>query len=393
LLLFPFPAFAQTQIAPPEKIRAVQQRPNVNESAPTVVPELYWQLQRTAEARITEAHLQAKIFVQSGSGIVISQDPLPGTKVATGTVVNITIGQPQLLLTAGSPTAKINQNVTFTATLEPPLPKTATPAAMAYVPPQAKYTFNWDDNTQTGPTDSTTVPHSYGTARTYNVTANVQVGKLLLPSNAVTVTVENPVQAPAYSVYLGVDPRTVETGNKVVASVTVKPAPPQGTSYTFVWGDGARETTQSATATHSYGPPAKRHAIQAVVNIRGTEIRSNPVQVQVTVPRPPRGNPPSPQETTSWPTWQIIVAVVIGLAVLIGGYKLIRSGSGKPSPQPQHLPKSLSVVAKPGPVHHEIQQPQRIRVKPSVHIRSGCTSQATMKPVEGIARKRSASNA
>lgn len=102
----------------------------------------------------------------------------------------------------------------------------------------------------------------------------------------------------------------------------------------------------------------------------------------------------SPPATTSWPTWQLVISTVIGVAVLIGGYKLILARSQKPpAPQPQNFPPSLSVIAKPGPVHQKIQQPEKIRAKPSVHIRSGCTSQAILSPALGIVKKRSESNA
>lgn len=84
-----------------------------------------------------------------------------------------------------------------------------------------------------------------------------------------------------------------------------------------------------------------------------------------------------------------VAAAAVATAVAL---RLIRTRSQKTSLPPQP-PPSLSVIAKPGPVDHEIQQPEKIRAKPSVHIRSGCTSQAIVSPAQGIAKNRSASNA
>ncbi|HEY6967871.1 MAG TPA: PASTA domain-containing protein [Candidatus Angelobacter sp.] len=365
------------------------QQPGVNETTLTTVPELYWQDERTAIGRLEESHLRAMVPPQTETGIVISQTPAPGTQVKIGTAVSITIGEPQLVLKASAPSVKINQNVEFTATLEPPLPSSLTTARES-VRPQARYTFNWDDNTQTGPTASDNSPHSYSAARAYNVSAKVQIGNFSLASNVVTVTVENPVQPPSYRVNLKVAPTKIETGGQVVASATVTPEPPLGTSYIFSWGDGKRDTSQSPTAPHEYGPPAKRHLVQVFVNINGAEIRSNPVVIDVTAPLPP-GPGPTPQPT-GWPTWQIVVAVAVAVLILGGAYKLIRSKKSAPAPQPPHVPESLSVIAKPGPIHYTIQKPEAIRARPSVGIRSGCTIQTSLKPTEGIARKRSASN-
>src|SRR5215471_19762897 len=106
VLMFVFCVSAQNP--PAERVRTLQQ-PGISESALTVVPELYWQMERSAVARLAESHLQAAVSRQTETGIVIGQSPPPGTQVKIGTTVSITIGQPQLLLTAIPTTVKINQ--------------------------------------------------------------------------------------------------------------------------------------------------------------------------------------------------------------------------------------------------------------------------------------------
>jgi PASTA domain len=405
LLLFVFltatiAASAQRQ---PNQIKAspvlVQTKPTPNPAlvqlnraesavAITVVPELYWHSQREAEVTLQQTRLQFKV---SGEGpIVVSQEPLPGTKAPAGSAVAITLGQPQLLLSADPLSAKINTDVSFTATLEPPLPKATTVTTYAYVPSrlQARYTYLWGDNSQIGPINQDTQPHQYGSAGTYNAVATALVGNYQIKSNPVTITIPNPTQVtPAYKISLKVEPQVADVGQDVRASIAVEPSPGPGTTYRFDWGDGKQEVRSSPDATHQYQPPARKRAIHATVTINNHEFHSNPVAIAIrTVPVGP-AEQPGPEPTPS--RWPLIVGIVVAIILLAAGYRLFRRGRKSPL---QHLPPGLSITSKRGVIQHEIRNPEKIRKVAGVRIVSGCTSSTSMTPPGGI-KKRSASNA
>lgn len=363
--------------------------------AETVVPELYWHTQRDAEVMLAQAHLQLKLSAEPEGSIVVNQEPLPGNKVVTGSPVVITLGQPQLLLSADQLRAAINTNINFTATLEPPLPQTAAPVeTAAYIPPrlQATYTFYWDDSpqissSQTGATSQAEQTHRYDAPKTYNVYATAQIGSYQIKSNLVSITIPepNPV-TPSYTVNVRVEPRTVNVGDKVKATVETTPPPPPEASYKIDWGDSVQEVHNSPIATHTYSPPARKRAVHATVTVANRDFHSNAIAVEVTTPPEP-AQPPKPMPFNPWP-W--IIGIVVGIGVLAGIYKLIRRGPKLPLP---HLPQGLSITGSRGQIQHEIHHAEQIGKTAGIRFISGCTSSVTMTPQSGIARKRSTTHA
>lgn len=358
----------------------------------TVVPELYWHTQRDAEAMLVQTHLQFKVMEEGQGSIVVSQEPPPGSRVQSGSTVTITLGQPQLLLSADQLQAAINTNINFTATLEPPRPQTTAPvgAMAAYIPPklQTNYTFYWDDNSQTGPAPQEKQSHSYTDPKTYNVFATAQVGNYQIRSNPVSVTVPEPTPVtPSYAVNLRIEPRIVDVGNEVKATIDTTPPAGPDAAYKFDWGDGTQEVRSSPTATHTYSPPAHRRAVHATVTIAGRDFHSNAIAVEVRTPPEPVQQQPQPTPVDPWP-W--IIGIVIGIGAVVGIYKLIRR---RPKLPLRHLPQGLSIVGSRGQVWHEIRHAEQIGKSPGVRFISGCTSTASMTPQGGSTRKRSTSHA
>lgn len=361
----------------------------------TDVPELYWHTQREAEAMLAQAHLQFKVMGEAEGPIVVSQEPPPGSRVQSGSTVIITLGQPQLLLSADPLKAAINTNINFTAKLEPPLPQktpVGTDTIAAYNPPklQANYTFYWDDNSQTGPTPQEKQPHSYTAPKTYNVFATAQVGNYQIKSNLVSITVPEPtpVTPPtpttlSYAVNLQVSPHTVIVGNKVKATVETTPPPGPDAAYKFDWGDGTQDVRSSPTATHTYPPPARWRAVQATVTVAGHDFHSNAISVEVRTPTEPGQPEPPPPPFNPWP-W--IVGIVVGVGVLVGIYKLIRRGPKLPQ---RHLPQGISITGSRGQVRHEIRHAEQINKTPGIRFISGCTSAVSTTAQNGTTRKRS----
>lgn len=358
--------------------------------AETVVPELYWHTQRDAEVMLAQAHLQFKLSAEPEGSIVVNQEPPPGSRVVSRSTVTITLGQPQLLLSADQLRAAINTNVNFTASLEPPLPQTTGAVAMAYIPPRlyAAYTFYWDDSSQTGPVTQATLPHHYGVPKTYNVFATAQVGNYQIKSNLVSITIPepNPV-TPSYAVNVRVEPRTVNVGDKVKATVETTPPPPPETSYKIDWGDGVQEVHNSPIATHTYSPPTRKRAVHATVTVANRDFHSNAIAVEVRTP--PEPVQPDQPKSTPFNPWPWIIGIVVGIGVLAGIYKLIRRGPKLPL----HLPQGLSITSSRGQIQQEIHHAEQIGKTAGIRFISGCTSSVTMTPQSGIARKRSTTNA
>lgn len=383
----PTPAQIQPKAAQASPV-LVQQNPAASAVAFTVVPGLYWHSQREAEVMLEQAHLQFKV---SGEGpIVVSQEPLPGARIIAGSPVAITMGQPQLSLSAEPLRADINKDVAFTANLEPPLPKATPVTTYAYVPSrlQANYTYLWGDNSQTGPTDQTNPSHPYGAAGAYNAMATAQIGNYQIKSNPVTITVPAPTQVTStYRITLKVQPQIVDVGQDVNASITVEPSPAPGTTYKFDWGDGKQEVRTVANASHQYSV-ARRSAVHSTVTIDNQQFHSNPVAV--TIKAVPVAQPEQPTPEPQPSRWPLIVGVVVAVILLAAGYRLIRRGQKSPLP---HLPHGLSITSKRGIIQHEIRNAEKIRKVAGVRIVSGCTSSASMAPSGGIVKKRSASNA
>lgn len=362
--------------------------------AETVVPELYWHTQRDAEVMLAQAHLQFRLSGPAEGPIVVHQEPLPGNKVVTGSPVLITLGQPQLLLSADQLRAAINTNINFTATLEPPLPQTTGAVAMAYIPPRlyAAYTFYWDDSpqissSQAGATSQAEQTHRYAAPKTYNVYATAQIGSYQIKSNLVSITIPepNPVK-PSYAVNVRVEPRTVNVGDKVKATVETTPPPPPEASYKIDWGDGAQEVHNSPIATHAYSPPARKRAVHATVTVANRDFHSNAIAVEVRTRPEPVQPEPKPMPFNFWP-W--IIGVVVGIGVSVGLYKLIRRGPKLPL----HLPQGLSITSSRGQIQQEIHHAEQIGKTAGIRFISGCTSSVTMTPQSGIARKRSTTHA
>ena len=383
----PTPAQIQPKAAQVSPV-LVQQNPATSAVTLTAVPELYWHSQRDAEAMLGQAHLQFKV---SGEGpIVVNQEPLPGTKIIAGSPVAITMGQPQLLLAADPIKAEINKDIAFTATLEPPLPRTTPVTTYAYVPSrlQASYSYFWGDNSQTGPTDQIKPAHPYSAAGTYNAVATAQIGNYQIKSNPVTITVPAPTQVtPAYRITLKVQPQIVDVGQDVNASIVVEPPPAPGTTYKFDWGDGKQEVRTVANASHQYSV-ARKHAVHSTVTIDNQQFHSNPVAV--TIKAAPVAQPQQPTPEPQPNRWPLIVGIVVALVLLIAGYRLIRRDQ---KPALPHLPHGLSITSKHGTIQHEIRNAEKIRKVAGVRIVSGCTSSTSMTPSSGIIKKRSASNA
>lgn len=362
--------------------------------AETVVPELYWHTQRDAEVMLAQAHLQLKLSAEPEGSIVVNQEPLPGNKVVTGSTVTITLGQPQLLLSADQLRAAINTNINFTATLEPPLPQTTAPVeTAAYIPPrlQATYTFYWDDSpqissSQISPTSQTEQIHRYAAPKTYNVYATAQIGSYQIKSNLVSITIPepNPV-TPSYAVNVRVEPRTVNVGDKVKATVETTPPPPPETSYKIDWGDGVQEVHNSPIATHAYSPPARKRAVHATVTVANRDFHSNAIAVEIRTPP----EPVQPEKPPPFNPWPWIIGVVVGIGVSVGLYKLIRRGPKLPL----YLPQGLSITSSRGQIQNEIHHAEQIGKTAGIRFISGCTSSVTMTPQSGIVRKRSTTHA
>ena len=252
--------------------------------AEAVVPKVSG-LPTSAAEEVLKRHSLAPVKPASGDGAFVTrQSPPPGTGVAAGTRVTVSVGQPQLILSANRSRAEVNQDVTFSLVLDPQPPSSAGFTAMAYVPPTPKYTFNWGDGSFSNPSDVRAATHRYVQAGQFQVSASAELGKSRIPSNQVTVVITDSSQnAAAYQVSL-VLPPAVEVGQQVRATAFVDPEPGNRALYSFVWGDGQTENQASPSATHTYSAPAATRYVSAVVNVNGRQIHSNPTPIRILEP-------------------------------------------------------------------------------------------------------------
>lgn len=354
--------------------------PVVSPADEVAVPELSWLTSAEAGAVLQKYRLRPEL-PGAQSGVVISQNPQQGVRVPLGTPVTITLGQPQLSLSAAQSVAKINEDLTFVLNLEPAPPRTTL----------AHYAFNWNDGTNSASTDATAMAHRFNNPGTYDISATAQVGTDRIFSNQLTVTVESATPPTvSYKVVLQANTNSAEVGQPVQATAFVSPAPGAGVDYTFEWGDGSQPVRQqSPDATHTYNSPPGTHLVQAMVSINGKVVRSIPVQISITA-----ATITTSDGKNQIPTWEIAVVVAIILIVLMGGFRLFRSRLPRRSPEPHSspLPVSVSITGGFGVPTHVIQHAEQINKKPSLRIRAGSISSVSMEPSQVVAKKRSASN-
>lgn len=117
----------------------------------STVPPLFG-LNRIEAARLLESlHLRPK-FSGPENGIAMAQDLPAGTTVKLGSVIVVTLGVlPRVVLTGPAAPAYAGNDLTFTASLVPPLPAGT----------QVSYDFYWGDGTPNVATKDTVVAHRF----------------------------------------------------------------------------------------------------------------------------------------------------------------------------------------------------------------------------------------
>jgi hypothetical protein len=387
------PLVAETAKIPPRsQTTVVQPQPPMmfeQNAVITNVPQLIWMNRDQASALLGRLHLGVKISGPEDQ-IVAGQDPAAGTVVKWGTDVTLTMAKPVLTLAIVNPSSvQINQDVSFAATLEPPLPQAAPPVLdrAGPSPLTARYLYQWDDNTGAGWLDQADQSHRFTTARTYKVVAAAMVGDLRVLSNAVAVTIgEPPVATPSYSADLYVRPLSGTVGSPVEATITVEPPPGGAARYVFRWGDGTQDSSDRPVASHTYKTSGDR-TITAIVTIAGVGVPSKSVSVQITASpssntidvhaqrKEVTGTGTGAGTGTGWPAglWIVIVVFILGVLMII-------SARSKPKPAMQSNP-----VAPPGyitsgldAIDYLIENPEKIRTNLTVGFRGGNPVTVTM---------------
>jgi hypothetical protein len=288
----------------------------------TTVPQLFG-MNRTEAGRLLESLRLRAMFSGVENGVVIAQKPPAETNVRTGSGVAVILGAlPQVVLTGPAAPAYAGSDLTFTATLDPPVPDGA----------QVTYNFQWNDGTPVVPTKSAVVTHKFADA------ARRVVGVVVTINDRVKVAGRIPVDVVA------VPPPTDTTPSDTnPTTTTVVPTETQPTETTPTATIPPTETLPPTTTT----PPTTTAQTIAV----------------------PEAQPKAPAQTALLLIGVIAILLLLTVAGLL--IRVLRKMNRTPS-APAASP--LAIKGGPGSVEFEIEHPERIRKGPAVQVRGGIRS-------------------
>ncbi|HEX7680303.1 MAG TPA: hypothetical protein VF713_19380, partial [Thermoanaerobaculia bacterium] len=262
-----------------------------------------------------------------------SPQPLSGTSVRAGSEVAVMLGVlPQVVLTGPAPPAYAGSDLTFTATLVPPIPAGV----------QLTYNFQWNDGTVSGPTTSAVVTHRFADA------ARRVVSVVVVINDRVTIVSRIPVDMVA------VPPPSDTTQSTTAPSGTTGPTDTVASTETQSTG-----TTQSTTT-----PPTETAPPTTTTSPTTTTVQTTTV-------------PETPPKPTAQTTLLLIgvIAIILLLTAVVLLVRLLRKVNRTP---PAHAPPAspLSIKGSPGPIEYEIEHPEQIRHGPTVRLRGGIRPEA-----------------
>jgi PKD domain/PASTA domain len=207
----------QTQTVPtPRQFRvnpAVLQVPTATlEPQVLKMPDLRWMTPREAAMVLRERlHLVPEFFDEGP--IVIGQDPAPGEVVDPNATVAVTLGVPKLTLTASNASPLTDDEVKFTAALDPPSP-------------EASYAFAWGDGSEDPRSVSPEATHRYSAAGTYEASVRAFIRDVEAGSASVTIAPVVPPPADDTTATTATD--TTVTEMPIATTETVQPPKPAG---------------------------------------------------------------------------------------------------------------------------------------------------------------------
>jgi hypothetical protein len=134
-------------------------------NAASKMPQLFWLERGEAERQLRALNLVAKIDGQEG--IVLAQNPPAGSDIQPGSPVGLTVGLPKLALSASTEEARVNDEVTFKAALDPPPPASN----------KITYRFEWRDGTPGTSVDHTEATHRFPNRGTYGVFVSARINE------------------------------------------------------------------------------------------------------------------------------------------------------------------------------------------------------------------------
>jgi hypothetical protein len=248
------------------------------------VPDVRWLSASDAARVLRIAGFQWVLTGERVSGgIVLYQKPVTPDRAYRGTAVSLTLGKPQLTLTAGATAARIDDPITFNLRLEPPLPvgrvlpreiKVFDPTSVA---PQ--FFYNWDGNQEQ--VTEASQSRRFSTPGSHSVSASVIVGNSRYLSDPSSISIE----VSDYSARLEITAsKGIRLQQPVKASIVLSPAADgHKVTYTFVWGDGRSDNATSPEFVHRYDIPGA-HTIQGFATVDGREIHAGDQAIHVLQP-------------------------------------------------------------------------------------------------------------
>jgi hypothetical protein len=277
----------------------------------STVPLLFG-LNRIEVARLLESSRLRPKFSGPENGIAVAQDPPAGTTVKLGSVIVVTLGVlPRVVLTGPAAPAYAGNDLTFTASLVPPLPAGT----------QVSYDFYWGDGTPNVSTKDTVVAHRF-----------TGPGSRVVAVTAV------------------INERS-KIGSRIVVDVVPLPPPTDTTSPPDTSGSTA---TVPPTDTQTTGTTHPVDTTPTTTTAQTTTVEMAPEE------------PVNPRQNALLLIG--VIAIILLLAVVILLVRVLRKMNGTP---PAQAASPLVIKGGPGSVEYEIEHPDRIRHGPTVQVRVG----------------------
>jgi hypothetical protein len=325
------PIRAKTTAAVDEARRAATESIGSKLPLPLTVPSLFG-MNRVEASRTLEALRLRPAFSRVENGIVVDQKPAAGTTVRFGSEVAVALGvMPRLVLNGPVAPAYAGSELTFTASLVPPLP----------AGPQVTYRFLWGDGSRADATANAVVTHRFADATRHMVSVVAVIdGRVTLEGRVPVDVVALPPLADTASTAT-----VVATSDTTATVATEDPAAPATTGTTA-------STTSSAPATTATTAPETT-----------TETPITATTATSSVAKP---------DTSSNLLLMIAAAaVVLLLVVTFLLVRVLRALNRKP-PEPQLQAKSpVAFTGGMRAIEYQIVHPELIRRGPSVGLRGG----------------------
>lgn len=311
------------------------------------MPDVLWLDAKTATMQVIRQLDRNPTLV--GEGIVLVQDPAPGTVAPKQ--ITLTLGWPKVVLTAPTNRLMVNDSMIFTVALDPPPPPKIQ---------NVEYHLVFDNEDVV----AAQATHRFTEARTYNVSAYAVIpGVLTTPRTTIAITAEAPPPPPPTpKLTLSASTMNPSANEVVTFQAALDPQPPSGSTYVFSWGDGTPDfATVSAEATHAFRA-AGTYTVRAVAIIDGARVTGEPLVVSATAPPPTPGRKLPPSIPWRW----IAAGIVVLLATLATSSHVRR----RPAPS---VP--ISIRSGLGSSEVAIENPERVRVGFTVRLRAGFRSE------------------